>query len=336
MIGGSGEEKIGFAHQDLTRWYDFHARQYDAAVGRWFGVDPQDQFASPYVGMGNNPVMMVDPDGEFAFLAAALFAKKAIVALKAAKVAKVAVAATKTANASKLASVITKATSTKGLKTGLKSGAINMISNYNAKKGFGWNTLGDFAAGFAGGSFGFGAENKLIGMGVGGLATWGVNGASFDYQGAQEFVGGALSSYVGMGKAVKGKHAVFKQIEGGNTLVKLNDGKFLSKTLMKHGDNFVNYGIQNNAYDFAYSKEEDFMSRGWGHLELFAWGGLSSSFQNVSWERERWIGQTLFYTGIDWGINGAIKKRFTGIKVDGSQTNKLILGYLKWLQLLYE
>lgn len=37
---------------------------YDAALGRWFGVDPQNQFASPYLAMGNNPVMMVDPDGE--------------------------------------------------------------------------------------------------------------------------------------------------------------------------------------------------------------------------------------------------------------------------------
>ena len=56
-------------YEELTGWYDFHARQYDAALGRWFGVDPQDQFASPYLAMGNNPVMMVDPDGEFAFTA---------------------------------------------------------------------------------------------------------------------------------------------------------------------------------------------------------------------------------------------------------------------------
>jgi hypothetical protein len=284
--------------------------------------------------MGNNPVMMVDPDGEFAFLAAALFAKKAIVALKAAKVAKVAVAATKTANASKLASVITKATSKKGIMTGLKSGTINTISNYDAKEGFGWNTLGDFAAGFAGGSFGFGAENKLIGMGVGGLATWGVNGASFDYEGAQEFVGGALSSYVGMGKAVKGKHAIFKQSEGMNNLVSFRNQNIISKTLMKHGDNFIKYGLQNNAFDFAYSKKEDFLSRGSGHLELFAWGGISGVFQQSSFflsentDLNRFpFGARLEYQAIDWAMNGWIKKRYRGIKVD---YNKALLSYLKW------
>ncbi|WP_317047770.1 RHS repeat-associated core domain-containing protein, partial [Pleomorphovibrio marinus] len=56
-------------YEELTEWYDFHAREYDAALGRWFGVDPQNQFASPYLAMGNNPVMMVDPDGEFAVTA---------------------------------------------------------------------------------------------------------------------------------------------------------------------------------------------------------------------------------------------------------------------------
>jgi len=37
----------------------------DASLGRWFGTDPQNQFASPYVAMGNNPVMFTDPNGEF-------------------------------------------------------------------------------------------------------------------------------------------------------------------------------------------------------------------------------------------------------------------------------
>jgi RHS repeat-associated protein len=50
---------------DQTGLHDFHARQYDGALGRWFVMDPAGQFASPYSGMGNNPVMGVDPDGRF-------------------------------------------------------------------------------------------------------------------------------------------------------------------------------------------------------------------------------------------------------------------------------
>ena len=28
-------------YDELTGWHDFHARQYDATLGRWFGTDPQ-------------------------------------------------------------------------------------------------------------------------------------------------------------------------------------------------------------------------------------------------------------------------------------------------------
>jgi RHS repeat-associated protein len=65
---GEKENLYGYQNKEydsLTRWHDFHARQYDAALGRWFAVDPQNQFSSPYVGMSNIPVMGVDPDGEF-------------------------------------------------------------------------------------------------------------------------------------------------------------------------------------------------------------------------------------------------------------------------------
>lgn len=48
--------------------YDFHARMYDPSTGRFLAVDPQGQFANPYNGMGNNPVLYIDPDGEWAFL----------------------------------------------------------------------------------------------------------------------------------------------------------------------------------------------------------------------------------------------------------------------------
>ncbi|MEM6816780.1 MAG: RHS repeat-associated core domain-containing protein, partial [Bacteroidota bacterium] len=65
--GYQGKESLDEEGLDT---YDFHARYYDPALGRFTTVDPQHQFMSGYVGMGNNPVMMVDPDGEFAFLAA--------------------------------------------------------------------------------------------------------------------------------------------------------------------------------------------------------------------------------------------------------------------------
>ena len=48
--------------------YDFDARFYDPQLGRWFVPDPAEQFSNPYLAMGNNPVVYVDPDGEFAFI----------------------------------------------------------------------------------------------------------------------------------------------------------------------------------------------------------------------------------------------------------------------------
>lgn len=53
--------------EDKSRlnWYDFHARRFDSQLGRWHAIDPVIQFASPYVGMGNIPVVSVDPDGSY-------------------------------------------------------------------------------------------------------------------------------------------------------------------------------------------------------------------------------------------------------------------------------
>jgi RHS repeat-associated protein len=46
-----------------TGWNSFELRQYDPVVGRFISVDPMRQYASSYVGMGNNPVIGVDPTG---------------------------------------------------------------------------------------------------------------------------------------------------------------------------------------------------------------------------------------------------------------------------------
>nr|WP_299213970.1 RHS repeat-associated core domain-containing protein [uncultured Allomuricauda sp.] len=41
----------------------FQLRLWDSRIGRWLTTDPYGQFNSPYLGMGNNPVVGVDPDG---------------------------------------------------------------------------------------------------------------------------------------------------------------------------------------------------------------------------------------------------------------------------------
>lgn len=43
----------------------FQLRQYDSRIGRWLSKDPFQQGYSPYIGMANNPVSLVDPTGGY-------------------------------------------------------------------------------------------------------------------------------------------------------------------------------------------------------------------------------------------------------------------------------
>ncbi|VXD14802.1 RHS repeat domain-containing protein [Marinoscillum sp. 108] len=65
---GTEEVAYQFTGQEYdqeTGLHNYRARLYDDELGRFYAVDPAGQFHSPYVGIGNDPVNGVDPDGEF-------------------------------------------------------------------------------------------------------------------------------------------------------------------------------------------------------------------------------------------------------------------------------
>jgi RHS repeat-associated protein len=65
------DHKYGFGGKEEQdelglEWMDFHARNYDAALGRWMNIDPlaQDYYEwSPYNYAFNSPMIFVDPTG---------------------------------------------------------------------------------------------------------------------------------------------------------------------------------------------------------------------------------------------------------------------------------
>ena len=56
-----------YAERDSTTgWEAFQLRMYDPLIGRFLQVDPERQYASSYMAMGNNPLKLVDPTGGMA------------------------------------------------------------------------------------------------------------------------------------------------------------------------------------------------------------------------------------------------------------------------------
>jgi RHS repeat-associated protein len=68
LRGGETDNAYLYQGKELiaqTGWHDFGSRMYAADLGRWFATDPKNHFASPYLAMGNIPMMGADLDGEW-------------------------------------------------------------------------------------------------------------------------------------------------------------------------------------------------------------------------------------------------------------------------------
>jgi len=75
LLGAGEKYRFGyqgeFAEQDdETGWNAFETRQYNPVTARWFSSDPYFQFPSPYMAMGNNPILYQDDDGRWVHIAA--------------------------------------------------------------------------------------------------------------------------------------------------------------------------------------------------------------------------------------------------------------------------
>ncbi|MGY3793191.1 RHS repeat domain-containing protein [Aquimarina sp. 433] len=64
----NGSEQYRYAYQGQEKDTEtgkeaFQLRLWDSRIGRWLTTDPYGEFSSPYLGMANNPIRIIDPDG---------------------------------------------------------------------------------------------------------------------------------------------------------------------------------------------------------------------------------------------------------------------------------
>ncbi|MCR9133502.1 MAG: RHS repeat-associated core domain-containing protein [bacterium] len=69
IASGTAENKFTYNGKELEDefgldWYHYGWRFYDSSVGRWWSIDPAEEFHSPYNFVNNNPIIKIDPDGK--------------------------------------------------------------------------------------------------------------------------------------------------------------------------------------------------------------------------------------------------------------------------------
>ena len=304
LRGYTGHEHL--PHFDLI---NMNGRIYDPILGRMLSPDKyiQDPLSSQsynrYSYVWNNPLRYTDPSGDFVVVGMAIGAvvgayiggsvanntiniaqwewdgNTARGMIKGAMFGAFAGAGVGAAFAGNLgvkAMAIAKLNAPT-VKSGLVSGGLNMMYNYEDGQSLG-TSLGYFGAGFLGGVVGFEA-GTLVGMLAGGTGNVGVLGADKGSEAtfreyAQKFVSGAINSYAG--KSVAGTKTFGTEVD----YMKMANGKYFggSKTTAK----VWRYGWLNQASDFAHSNEETFKSRTLGErLLMFGAAGTSSLIKRV-------------------------------------------------------
>jgi RHS repeat-associated protein len=158
------------------------------------------------------------------------------------------------------------------IKSGLLSGGMNMMYNYEEGQSFG-TSMGYFASGFAGGVVGI-QDGTLIGMLTGGFFNMVVLGMdkgdeATNREYAQKFVSGAINSYTGI--------STFSKPGFGQNInyLKMADGSYFggSKLTAKAW----RAGWLNQASDFAHSSQGAFESRSFmDRVMMFGAAGASS------------------------------------------------------------
>ncbi len=277
---------------------------YDNQTVRWLVPDPAEQFSNPY--------LLMAAKGKAAFAGMSKGSETAVIAGK-----------------KFFGSTV--------------GGTTNAISNYDGADSFGWVTLADFGAGFGGSYVGISTKSLAAGFNAGGFANAVSNvaqdGFGSAYEFAQDWVGGGLSSTLGM------KYG------------KLN-GKFTpfgTKTkLAKSGNTIVKNGLTGNAWDFAYSDWEKYRKKTWSdHLALFAVSGVTASitdavmkptkgmnFESASgWQKfGEYYGRGIWGAGtslMGYNLVGLVKSG-QWYYSRGSQQNKAEQMSLKWLLNLFK
>jgi RHS repeat-associated protein len=219
----------GQALDDATGLYLFPARLYDPAIGRFYAVDPERQFVSPYLYANNDPVLFIDPTGRFSwaafgaiFVGAVLVVAGAILTVATMGAATPALAAA-IGTSSSVAAAILGTASGAVIGAGISSAVYGATHNDDRKFNWGeWGAMVGLGAAFGAVTGGVGAisggSSAVVGVlvdtvlgGTQGLVTNGVSNV-FNGQSFFDNVGMAVGLGAGLGFATGfiGRWSAFK------------------------------------------------------------------------------------------------------------------------------